>query len=251
MNAVVYQGGRSRWAFTEPAPATVERRPHVFALSGSVLERTSDTLTFTLDERSAPWGTRVRGTVRIELHAGSPESFALDGAGEHRWWPVGALGRAQVELSAPALRFEGSAYHDCNYGRAPLESAFERWSWSRTDLHDQVGIVYDVVERDGTTTEMGLRIDRTGGVHPFHAEFPTLLPRGAWGMSRPTRTASAEPATLVQSLEDTPFYTRSVVRSRFDERTVHAVHESVSLDRFTQPWVQSLLPFRMRRGWRA
>jgi carotenoid 1,2-hydratase len=54
---------------------------------------------------------------------------------------------------------------------------------------------------------------------------------------------------VLRSLEDGPFYTRSLVESRWYGRTVVAVHESLDLDRFVRPAVQAMLPFRMpRRG---
>jgi carotenoid 1,2-hydratase len=52
---------------------------------------------------------------------------------------------------------------------------------------------------------------------------------------------------VVQTLEDAPFYARSVVASQLQGESVNAVHESLSLDRFRSGWVQVLLPFRMPR----
>ena len=45
------------------------------------------------------------------------------------------------------------------------------------------------------------------------------------------------------TLEDTPFYARSVLVNGSDL----TMHESLSLDRFRSPWVQVMLPFRMPR----
>ena len=54
----------------------------------------------------------------------------------------------------------------------------------------------------------------------------------------------------MRTLEDTPFYTRSLLSARLLGERVAAVHESLSLDRFRTGWVQMLLPFRMPRRWR-
>ncbi len=55
---------------------------------------------------------------------------------------------------------------------------------------------------------------------------------------------------MIRTLEDTPFYARSLVGLRLiGERTV-GVHESLSLDRVAHPIVRAMLPFRMPR-WRA
>jgi carotenoid 1,2-hydratase len=50
----------------------------------------------------------------------------------------------------------------------------------------------------------------------------------------------------VRVVEDTPFYARSMAMGA-DASTPELVHESLSLDRFSTRWVQTLLPFRMRR----
>jgi carotenoid 1,2-hydratase len=48
-------------------------------------------------------------------------------------------------------------------------------------------------------------------------------------------------------LEDTPFYSRSLIKAEMFGCSVTAIHESLVLDRFTAPWVQAMLPFRMPR----
>ena len=51
-----------------------------------------------------------------------------------------------------------------------------------------------------------------------------------------------------QRLEDAPFYARSVIETRLGGERVHAVHECLVMDRFTAPWVQAMLPFRIPRA---
>ena len=72
------------------------------------------------------------------------------------------------------------------------------------------------------------------------------LPRAFWGVARPGR-AEAGDLRLVRTLEDAPFYTRSLVRSAMHGTSVLGVHESLDLDRFASRWVQLMLPFRMPR----
>lgn len=248
VNAVLYRRGGGSWALTEARPESVERRADLFALSGSRIERCDDVLTIHLDERTAPWGRALRGRVRIALHAGSAGPYTLDQPGDHHWWPIGARAGAEVELDAPALRFRGSAYHDCNFGRVPLEQSFDSWNWSRAETGDDVCVVYDVREVDGTQRPFGLRLGR-GGVEPLEASMTTELSPGWWGVQRATRGHGE--ASIVRTLEDTPFYTRSLIRTTYDGRPALAMHESLSMTRFVRPWVQCLLPFRIRRGWRA
>jgi len=69
-------------------------------------------------------------------------------------------------------------------------------------------------------------------------------PRALWRMQRPIATEATP--QLVQTLEDAPFYTRSVVATPGDGPEL-TMHESLSMTQFVKPWVQTLLPFRTRR----
>ena len=53
---------------------------------------------------------------------------------------------------------------------------------------------------------------------------------------------------VIRTLEDAPFYARSVVSAQLCGEPVMMMHESLSLDRFRQPVVQAMLPFRMPRA---
>jgi carotenoid 1,2-hydratase len=52
----------------------------------------------------------------------------------------------------------------------------------------------------------------------------------------------------MQTLEDSPFYTRSVLSTHLLGEPATAMHESLSLDRFSTAWVQLMVPFRMPRA---
>ena len=54
---------------------------------------------------------------------------------------------------------------------------------------------------------------------------------------------------MVRTLEDAPFYARSLVAAKLLGESVILMHESLSLDRFRMPVVQAMLPFRMPRTW--
>jgi carotenoid 1,2-hydratase len=68
-----------------------------------------------------------------------------------------------------------------------------------------------------------------------------------WRIGRGTRCDPGFGARIDRTLEDTPFYVRSLVQTRLLAREVSGVHESLNLDRFASGWVQTLLPFRMPR----
>ena len=74
------------------------------------------------------------------------------------------------------------------------------------------------------------------------------LPTTGWRVPRRTRADAGHGARVVQTLEDAPFYSRSLLDTRLLGRVAPAIHESLDLDRFRSRWVQCLLPFRMPRG---
>jgi carotenoid 1,2-hydratase len=76
---------------------------------------------------------------------------------------------------------------------------------------------------------------------------PAALPHTRiWRINRATH---GDAARIAATLEDTPFYARSVVTSRLFGRDAMVMHESLDLERFSSRWVKMLLPFRMpRRG---
>jgi carotenoid 1,2-hydratase len=52
---------------------------------------------------------------------------------------------------------------------------------------------------------------------------------------------------VLQQLEDTPFYQRSVLRSRLLGQEVTSFHETLNVPRLVNPIVRSMLPWRMPR----
>ena len=74
---------------------------------------------------------------------------ALDARGRHRWGPIAPCARIEVDLQAPALRWQGHAYFDSNEGDEPIERGFTRWDWLRTAAPDgSTAVIYDVQPRD-------------------------------------------------------------------------------------------------------
>ena len=194
-----------------------------------------------------PLAGHVRGTVRVRPEAMTGRTFTLDAAGRHRWSPLSPRARVEVSLRDPDLRWSGLGYFDSNDGDEPLETGFARWHWCRAGLDDGTAILYEVSPREGAGANLALRIDRRGDVTEFAPPPPvTLPPTRIWRIARGTRAENG--ARVRRTLEDTPFYARSVLESRLLGRPVTALHESLSLDRFRAPWVQAMLPFRMPRA---
>lgn len=247
VNVALYGPGRNRWAMTERGRRSLARDARSLAIGPSSFEWDGAGLTIRIAERTMPWAARLSGTVRVHPGAVSSRLFTLDAAGRHRWRPVAPCATVEVDLDEPGLRWSGPAYVDLNAGDEPLEAAFHRWTWSRGMTPAGASVLYDVRRRDGTDHGLALAIDRTGAVHDVEPLPQVPLPRTAWRLDRTTRADPGHRPTVVRTLEDAPFYSRSVLASRVRGEPVMAMHESLSLDRFKAPVVQAMLPFRMPR----
>lgn len=245
LNVAVQHRGRSAWVMTEHPRSRVTRTASTLAFGESHLRWEGDALCVSLVERSAPWGRPVRGTLKIRPTFLNDEVVTLDPAADHAWCPRAPSARVEVRLSEPDVRFEGSGYVDANAGARPLEESFTSWNWSRVSHGDEVGIAYDVVMRDGSEHARGLHLDARGR-GPSRGLHASRLAPTTFGLSRLVRSESPTPARLVKTLEDGPFYARSLVETGLGGRAVVGMHETVSLTRFASRWVQTLLPFRMR-----
>jgi carotenoid 1,2-hydratase len=106
------------------------------------------------------------------------------------------------------------------------------------------------VSRSGEPTSVALRFDGQGGYEHFFPPAVTPLPTTGWGIGRSMRSENPANAQVLRTLEDTPFYARSIVQSDVFGESRIAMHESLSLERFRRRWVQTLLPFRMPRAFR-
>lgn len=244
MNVALYDRRVPRWALTESAgPGLATGELHIGASSMRVV---GSTLVVDLDERTAPLPGRIRGRVQVDLGALDTAPIALDRAQRHRWTPLAPHARCEVTLDDPSLRFRGDAYLDSNAGDEPLERAFSAWSWSRATLRDgRTVVAYDVTPRGSAPASILLQATSSSTL-PLAASIPRhVLPRTRFGIAPRVRM---DTVGRVETLEDTPFYARSRVHGRLFGEPAVAVHEELCLDRFQKPWVQFLLPFRMRGG---
>jgi carotenoid 1,2-hydratase len=242
----------ARWAMTERGRTAVERDAHRLAIGPSVLDWDGTRLEIRVDERAMPLPLRVRGTIRLFPEALAESTWHLDSPGLHRWSPIAPCARIEVDFENPALNWKGMGYLDSNEGDCPLEDSFVRWDWSRTHgLDGATSLLYDLTERSALTGSEGLRrtiaaqISRDGSsktlaIPPARVLPPTLI----WRIPRATHSM-VDDLKVEQTLEDTPFYARSVLRSGTASEPV--MHESLDLDRFKSAWVRALLPFRMPR----
>jgi carotenoid 1,2-hydratase len=244
LNVAIYGAGGHRWACTERSHRTIARSAARFDIGPSSVAWDGTTLTIAIDEVTAPLPSRLRGVVRLRPLALPGRSFVLDAAGRHRWRPIAPCARIEVEMEKPGLSWTGAGYVDSNDGDEPLERAFSSWTWSRAPHGDSSVILYDAERRAGGPLSLALRFDATGAVEEIAAPPRAALPVTPWRMARSTR---GDGARVIETLEDSPFYARSLIATEIAGTRLTAMHESLSLDRFDTGWMRLMLPFRMPR----
>lgn len=255
INLALYRrDGRKLWALTEHRE--LARTRERLQIGRSTLRwRSGDHLEIELDELETRFGGRsgapLRGRIRLFPAALFGPRVELDARSTHRWYPVAPIGRAEVELDAPKLRFSGSGYHDVNEGDEGLELGFSSWSWSRAELDDErTAVLYDVIPREGELQPRGWLFAATrrelAEIPPESLGLARDLSRTHWRVDRAIRSDPGHAPRLISTLEDTPFYSRNLIATRIAGCNAVAVHESVSLDRFASRAVQFLLRFKIR-----
>jgi carotenoid 1,2-hydratase len=247
LNVALY-GAARRWTLTERRRHAVERAPDRLIIGPSSLAWEDGELVVRLDEIAVPLPRRVRGELRLRPAGIATGEFELDAAGRHRWGAIAPGARIDVDLELPRLRWSGAAYLDGNAGDVALEADFRSWHWSRTIGGASTTVLYDIERREQGPLALALRYDSAGGVTSLAAPPLADLARTRWGLRRAARSDPGAPARLQQTLEDTPFYARSVVGHQLGGEGLVSMHESLSLARFERPWVQAMIPFRMPRS---
>lgn len=247
INVALYGNRGRRWAMTERSAASLGREVDWLRIGNSHMEASDGVITFHINEWASPLPRQILGTIRIRQNAQTEAAFALGADDTHFWWPISPRVEVDVDLTLPDLAWQGTGYFDTNWGTEPLEAGFTEWCWGRAARGEDTVIHYDVLRKNGEARSLLLSVDPKGQVvqHPSVASADLPSTR-IWRVNRQTRSESSA-ARLVQTLEDTPFYARSLIETQLFGEPVVAFHESLSLERFRQRWVQTLLPFRMPR----
>ena len=248
LNVALYARGASIWSLTERVIRTADRAASSLSIGQSAMRWEGDRLVVDVDERSAPLGRAVKGRVTLHPEAPTKATLSLASAGDHRWWPIAPLARIEVDFGAPGVRFKGHGYCDANAGSSPLHTAFETWNWSRTRTPDGAVITYDLVDAAATKSTHAFRISRRGEIDPLDATWERPLDRTLWRLQPSARVDKGHDVRRIRSLEDGPFYARSLVETRLAGHSVVAVHESLAAHRLRAPWVRALSKLRMRRA---
>jgi carotenoid 1,2-hydratase len=244
LNVALYGAAHRRWAMTERGRADLRRDHRTLHIGPSRVYQDGDDTVFDIDELGAPLPRRVYGTVRLQREIPAGPRFALAPGGRHHWQALAPRARIDVRLRRPDLNWSGTGYLDTNDGHVPLEDDFLSWEWGRAATATGASVVYDVRRRDGSRDSLAQRFGPDGSqafdAPPAFQAPPTSL----WRIPRPAR---GERSGHMTTIEDTPFYARSTLKTVWHGQPVQAMHESLRLDRFVTPIVQAMLPFRMPR----
>lgn len=247
LNAILYDRKEGRFCLTEGGASLLDRGPTTLRIGASRIVRDGDGLLFWIDEKSSILGAPLRGVVRFTFPEPTADVYPLDPAGRHRWTPYAPVARCEAFFEEPRLDFRGSGYVDGNDGDEPLERGFSSWDWCRAE--DDSGnrvVIYDTFPRDSAPQT----IARSGrDDFPADCTLPPrrLLPSTLFQMERAIRCDVGQEPRVLATMEDAPFYARSLVETTLFGRRMQAVHETVNLDRFSTRWCQFLIGFRMRR----
>jgi carotenoid 1,2-hydratase len=243
INIALY-GTKRRWAMTERGVKHMSRNAQQFTVGPSSMTCDGNGMTITIDETCMPLPFALRGSVRLTSDIFYDAPVALDDQSKHYWQAVTPHARVVVEIQKPKLKWSGFAYHDMNWGEEPLEAKFKNWTWLRANTQNGTQVLYEVERNDGSQLSFG-RCFQNGIVTERNVPTRHKLHSGLWGMRREVNSESTP--QLLTPLEDAPFYTRNHIAMTLDGKPCEAYHESLSLTRFANPIVQSMLPFRMPR----
>ncbi|MEM6819477.1 MAG: carotenoid 1,2-hydratase [Pseudomonadota bacterium] len=248
INAILYAPGSKRWAMTERGSGRLERLAHGVRVGPSDMQFDGDKLVINIRERCNPLPLLWEGRIELTPQIKTAKPFGLHSNGLHHWWPYAPVATARVQLTHPQLSFTGSGYIDTNFGREPLEQGFEGWDWTRRESSPTDGstpaITYHSRERSGLESDLTLALTPDGMIKVPTPSSVAIAP-GFWRVPRQLR--STDRILNTRTLEDTPFYVRSLLTAGDHAKPYCVMHESLDLDRFASRWVQTLLPFRMPR----
>lgn len=248
INLALY-GERRAWVFTEAQARPGDLSADALRVAGNTWHSSQDGIVLTINDRSVPWRRPVVGRItlrgtRAQNHG--PQVLRADGG--HHWWPLMPVGRIEVDMQHPKLKWQGSAYHDLNFGDEPLARGFRSWSWMRSTQGDTTDIVYVPEGRGaGACASLSLQVHRDGTARA--QPMPKLAPlsKSRWGLTGKGILVPAQKSS-VRLLEDTPFYRRSCwTAPTASGPPADIMHEALDMDRWSQAWVQALMQFRLRR----
>ena len=246
LNVALYTPGGKLWTMTERPSQSMSRSLNEFVIGPSRVHWDGQALHIDIDEWTVPLPRRVRGRVSVYPEQLFDFSTPLDHENKHFWGPIAPSAKVKVDLSHPHQSWHGHAYVDSNEGREPIANSFTEWDWSRSPMSDgSTSVLYDCQFKKGEDRLLALRFLNNGSIESFEAPRRKEIKKTFWGLER--RLRSDKDVRVIQQLEDTPFYQRSLIKHQVLGEDCECFHETLNANRFSSSWVQKLLPWRMPR----
>lgn len=110
-----------------------------------------------------------------------------------------------------------------------------------------VTVLYDIREKSGHEQILALRFKHDGTIDSFDAPPRQSLPKAFWRVARSIRSQPSFPLRVNQTLEDTPFYIRSVLQSGLLGESILSMHETLNVPKLDRLSTRLMLPWRMPR----
>jgi carotenoid 1,2-hydratase len=261
VNLALYRRGRPAvWVMSEYP--SIDAGDDRVVVAGSRIEREGDGFCIVIDERTAPYRRRVRGTILVEPEgpALSPTSLA-EGQYVHAWQALAPRARVRASFEAPDFALDGLGYHDRNWGDGRLEDAFTRWGWARFHGPRRTSIVYALTDHVGRDRAFAAEVPRgePGRLVEVAPSAHGELRPGRWGLRLPRSFGvggldggEALHVETDELLEQAPFYGRYRARLSHPlapaEPPVEGMGEFLDLVRFRSRGIQFLLHFKTWRS---
>ncbi|MEE2773386.1 MAG: carotenoid 1,2-hydratase [Pseudomonadota bacterium] len=249
INAALYGKGW-RWTMTERGSSELKQSNTLLRIGPSEFVWDSGCLTINLNEISNPHFDRVRGSVKIIPSSISNIEVALTADGAHIWRPFAPNANIEVNIDKPGWTWTGSGYFDGNFGTRALEQDFSYWTWARLPISEGSAAFYDARLRNDTQLNVSLKFLTNGTVEPLDPPPLTRLSRSLWAVKRETRADHAYKPHQIKHMLDTPFYTRSAIKTSINGEESVGIHEALDLNRFSNPLLKPMLALRVPRRFR-
>jgi carotenoid 1,2-hydratase len=252
INVALYTPSKKYWTMTERGQNAIERTAHQFTVGPSHLHWENGVLTIKIRERVPLLGNKVQGEIKVFTEQLFHHVVALDDQEKHRWGPIAPSARVEVAFTEPNIQWHGSAYFDSNEGDEAISKPFSEWDWSRAHLQDgSTAVIYDVRQKNGNERVIASKFNLDGSVESFIPPERVQLRKTGWRIQRNMRSEMNNGHTnidLLNTFEDTPFYARSMLKSRLLGEDVISMHETLNVKRLESNIVQFMLPWRMPRN---
>ncbi len=249
LNIAFHENQKKYWCMTERSAKHVYRSSEIFEMANSSITWNGSYLEFKIQEYTVPLPSKVSGVVRVHPHYINTNNYFLEDSQKHAWCPIAPCSHVEVEMQRPNFQWHATGYFDSNWGAEPLENGFRSWNWSCTKMNEEERVIqYHTVNRNNTNTDLGFHFASDGKITAREQQIAKILPETKiWRVPRKAYVEDDRNVNVLKTLEDTPFYSRSVLNSETQDKSILTIHESLELDRFKKPLTQFMLPFRMPR----